>query len=148
MKKSNNDLPFYTRFCPPPKCKVMFLKPSLTQQQFKEESDINNIIASVNAAGVVNNPLWAGSRQPLYGDFSFIQESDYMQAQNKLIEANTLFSELPAKVRQRFNNNPADLLHYLENNPDYEEMVNLGLVVKKELPSSVPLEGKTDQKSE
>lgn len=131
MKKIFNELPFFTRFCPPPKCKVGFFKPSLTQQQFKQEADINNIIASVNASGALGNPLWTGNRTPVYGDFSDIQEGDYLRAQNILLQADEDFMQLPAKVRQRFNNNPAELLAFIENNPNSEELVKLGLATKK-----------------
>lgn len=129
---------FYTHYNPPPKVGVKFSKPTLTQQQFKQEADINNIIASVNSAGVVNNPLWQGTRQPLYGDFSGIEVSDYLQAQSLLNEANSNFMALPSAVRQRFNNNPAELLDYLQGNPDIKELSALGLAPPVEETNSPP----------
>lgn len=125
MKKISEQR-FYTRYNPPPQVSVKFSKPSLTQQQFRQECDINNIIASVNSAGVTNNPLWNGTRRPLYGDFSGIQDMDYLQAQNTFLDASARFMELPAKVRQRFNNNPAELLAYIQSNPSSEELAQLG----------------------
>ena len=139
MKKISEQK-FYTRYNPPPQVSVKFSKPSLTQQQFRQECDINNIIASVDSAGVVNNPLWNGTRRPLYGDFSSIQDMDYLQAQNTFLDASARFMELPAKVRQRFNNNPAELLAYIQSNPALEELAKLGFadIPKVENPEGSP----------
>ena len=118
------ELPFYTRYNPPPRVSVKFSKPSLTQQQFRQGCDINTIIASVDSAGVVNNPLWNGTRRPMYGDFTGIQDMDYLQAQSVFLDASARFMELPAKVRQRFNNNPAELLAYIQriqSSPNIQE---------------------------
>lgn len=144
MKKTC-DIPFYTHYNPPPKVSVKFSKPSLTQQQFRQEADINNIIASVNNAGTVNNPLWTGPRQPIYGDFASIPAADYMSAQNMLLDANNNFMALPSEVRKRFNNNPAELLAYIQGNPPVEELARLGLAPpveqEKTLPPEANLEG-------
>lgn len=147
MKKISEQK-FYTRYNPPPQVSVKFSKPSLTQQQFRQECDINNIIDSVNNAGVTNNPLWNGTRRPLYGDFTGIQDMDYLQAQNTFLEASARFMELPAKVRQRFNNNPAELLAYIQSiqsNPNIKELAKelakLGFAdipAKVESPAGAP----------
>lgn len=134
MKKISEQK-FYTRYNPPPQVSVKFSKPSLTQQQFRQECDINTIIASVDSAGVVNNPLWNGTRRPFYGDFSGIQDMDYLQAQNTFLDASARFMELPAKVRQQFNNNPAELLSYLQGNPPVEELAKLGFADIPEVES-------------
>lgn len=151
MKKISEQR-FYTRYNPPPQVSVKFSKPSLTQQQFRQECDINNIIASVNSAGVTNNPLWNGTRRPMYGDFSSIQDMDYLQAQNTFLDASARFMELPAKVRQQFNNNPAELLAYLQSNPPTEELAKLGFAdvpAKVESPVGSPPEVVSEgQKSE
>lgn len=132
MKKIS-ELKFYTRYNPPPQVRVEFKEPSLTQQQFKEEADINNIIASVNAQGVVGNPLWQGNRQPLYGDFANLPSDDYLAAQNLLLEANDNFMALPATVRQHFNNNPAELLAFIQSSPSDDELVKIGLALPKDM---------------
>lgn len=139
MKKISEQK-FYTRYNPPPQVSVKFSKPSLTQQQFRQECDINTIISSVDSAGVVNNPLWNGTRCPMYGDFSGIQDMDYLQAQSTFLDASARFMELPAKVRQQFNNNPAELLAYIQSNPPAEELAKLGFadIPKVESPAGSP----------
>ena len=79
--------------------------PSLTQQQFKEEADINNIIASYNTTGLLTNPLVQSARQPMFGDFSICHKIT-CSYKNQLLQAQADFMDLPAKIRQRFNNNP------------------------------------------
>lgn len=133
MRKCN----FYTRFDVPPKVQAFNSAPSLTQQQFKEESDINNIIASYNTTGLLTNPLVQSARQPMFGDFSNLPQ-DYMQVQNQLLEAQANFMGLPAKIRQRFNNNPAELISFLQNPDNFDEAVELGLMEKTLTPEPKP----------
>lgn len=125
LKKCN----FYTRFDTPPKVQTLNSAPSLTQQQFKEEADINNIIASYNTTGLLTNPLVQSARQPIFGDFSNLPQ-DYMQVQNQLLQAQADFMDLPAKIRQRFNNNPAELISFLQNPNNVDEAIELGLMEK------------------
>ena len=97
MKKCN----FYTRFDTPPKVQTFNSAPSLTQQQFKEEADINNIIASYNTTGLLTNPLVQSARQPMFGDFSNLPQ-DYMQVQNQLLEAQTNACEACTLSKREF----------------------------------------------
>ena len=50
--------------------KFVFVRPSRTQQSFRDECDINNILRKFNVTGEL--PL--GSVQPQYGDFSGITD--------------------------------------------------------------------------
>lgn len=129
VKKYN----FYTRYDTPPKVQTLNSASSLAQQQFKEEADINNIIASYNTTGLLTNPLVQSACQPMFGDFSNLPQ-DYMQVQNQLLEAQANFMDLPAKIRQRFNNNPAELISFLQNSDNFDEAVELGLMEKISKP--------------
>lgn len=128
---------FYTRFDTPPKVQTFNSAPSLAQQQFKEEADINNIIASYNTTGLLTNPLVQSARQPMFGDFSNLPQ-DYMQVQNQLLQAQADFMDLPAKIRQRFNNNPAELISFLQDSSNFDEAVELGLMEKISKPEPTP----------
>lgn len=105
---------------------IVFDEPSLTQQQFKEECDINNIIARYETTGLLTDPLHPGTRQPMFGDFSNVM--DYQAAQNIVVRANEAFEALPAKLRDRFDNDPALMLEFLQDENNREEAVKLGLV--------------------
>jgi phage internal scaffolding protein len=95
---------------------------SLAQQHFKEECDINTILQKFNVTGLLpENPL-----SPRYGDFSGI--SDYHTALNRVIAAQDEFDALPATLRARFENDPAQLIEFLENSDNRSEAEKLGLI--------------------
>jgi phage internal scaffolding protein len=105
---------------------------TLTQQHFKDETDINNILRQFNITGLLpQSPL-----SPRYGDFTGI--SDYQTALNAVIAAESEFDGLPAEIRARFNNNPEELINFLENDKNYDEAVKLGLVNAKTEASVQP----------
>jgi len=96
--------------------------PSLTQQHFKEECDVNNIINKFIKTGVM--PL--GTRKPQYGDFSAVP--DYQQAQDQLNQAKDAFSQMPSAIRKRFNNDPAELIKFVLDPKNREEAIKIGLI--------------------
>lgn len=98
---------------------------SLTQQQFKDECDINNIMEKFGMTGLIpQTPL-----EPSYGDFSGV--SDYHTALNAIMAAEAQFDALPAQIRARFDNNPANLIDFMDNPDNRSEAEKLGLVVQK-----------------
>lgn len=97
--------------------------PSMTKQSFKDECDINNIMRRYEATGVVQH-LAAGS--PQFGDF--MSHMDFQASMNAVIEAENMFAALPARIRDRFGNDPAQLLEFLGNEKNKEEAIALGLV--------------------
>lgn len=98
---------------------------SITKQSFADEVDINKIVDGFMKSGFL--PQRAGS--PFYGDVSDI--SDYQDCLNKVIEAQGLFNSMPANIRDRFNNDPAALIAFLDNPANLDEAVSLGMVVKR-----------------
>lgn len=104
---------------------------TLTQQHFKDETDINNILRQFNITGLLpETPL-----SPRYGDFTGI--SDYHSALNQVIAAEDEFMALPAQIRSRFDNDPAKLIDFLDNVENKTEAINLGLINSEELPQVV-----------
>jgi len=102
--------------------KFVFARPSRTQQSFRDECDINNILRKFNVTGQL--PL--GSVQPQYGDFSGI--TDYQSALNAVMQAQDSFLALPAKVRARFDNDPALFVEFASDEANKDEMKALGLL--------------------
>jgi phage internal scaffolding protein len=99
-------------------------EPSLAQQHFKDECDINNILRQFNITGLLpESPL-----SPRYGDFTGI--GDYHTALNRVIAVQDEFEALPAEIRARFGNDPAQLIEFLENSENRPEAEELGLVEK------------------
>lgn len=105
---------------------------SLTQQHFKDETDINNILRQFNITGL----LPESTLSPRYGDFTGI--GDYHSALNSVIAAEDGFMSLPAELRARFENDPAQLIDFLENPENKNEAIKLGIVnPSEELPQVV-----------
>jgi len=98
---------------------------SRTQQHFKDESDINKIIANYRKTGVLTDPLRAPSRTPYYGDFTSL--GDYHTQQNAVINTQTRFNRLPAHIRDRFENDPTTLITWINDPKNKEEAEKLGL---------------------
>lgn len=96
---------------------------SITQQQFKDECDINNIMAKYQKTGEFTGAIRKGGQ---YGDFS--QITDFHDMQNTLIYAQEAFMLLPANVRTRFRNDPGELLNFLQDENNYDEALDLGLL--------------------
>jgi len=97
---------------------------SLAQQHFKEECDINTILQKFNITGL----LPENTLSPRYGDFTGI--GDYHTAMNRVIAVQEEFEALPAQIRARFNNDPENLIEFLENLDNRPEAEELGLVEK------------------
>lgn len=134
---------FFTRFSPNKIKGIFFENPSLTQQQFKDECDINNIVSRANATGVIPQ----GSRQPLFGDFSEIPTS-YLGVQEYLKNAQENFLSLPSDLRLQFDNNPASLLDFLSHDENREKAIELGLVAAPEVHSQETVVAETSNESE
>lgn len=104
--------------------------PSLTQQQFKEEADINTIVDRFLKSGVLPTAV----NMPQYVDYEGV--FDFQSAMNVVRQADENFMRLDAKVRARFNNSPQAFLEFFANPENAEEAVRLGLVIPN-APSSV-----------
>lgn len=103
---------------------ITFDEPSMAQQHFKDECDVNNILRKYESTGLVTH---VANGTPSYGDFSSVLE--FQQAQNILIEAQDAFDALPASLRKRFDNDPAVMLEFIENPDNREEAENLDWLI-------------------
>lgn len=104
---------------------------SLTEQKHRDAVNINNIVARMMKSGQM--PVMR--RSTLAGDFTgFLSFHD---AVNKVKAAEAEFMELPSAVRERFKNDPGELVEFFNDPENAEEAVNLGLVDR------VPDEGVT-----
>jgi phage internal scaffolding protein len=112
---------------------------SLAQQQFKDECDINNIMQKFGMTGLIpQTPL-----EPTYGDFTGV--NDYHSALNAIIAAEAQFDALPAHLRARFDNDPSNLIDFMENPDNRSEAEKLGLINQKVLYTEVSDPVKTEE---
>lgn len=104
--------------------------PSMTQQQFKDEADINYIVSMYDSSGVM--PTFHGDgqpAQPVFGDFASLPDNA-QEMYNRMIEAKNNFDNLPLDVRKRFNYDPAAFLEFVDNPENLDDLVAMGLAVK------------------
>lgn len=109
--------------------KVMTInnEPSKTQQQFKDECDINNIIKKFQNTGEFTH---RAKNPGMYGDFSNI--TDYQGMLHTIQQAQDSFMTLPALTRKKFDNDPGELIKFLKDPSNTEEAIKLGLVEPKQ----------------
>lgn len=105
------------------------VEPSRTKQSFAEEADINFLMDRFLRTGYFPTVEELGGAQPMFGDFS--EGVSYMEALERVRAAEDGFMQLDAKVRDRFRNDPAELLQFLSEPGNREEAVRLGLVGDK-----------------
>lgn len=122
---------FFTRYDVPPEVGLEFEKPSLTQQHFKDECDINNIVATYQETGVMPQ----GNREPLFGDFAGIPSS-FMESQALFKEAQDKFYNLPSGLRKMLDNSPQKLLEFMSNPANVDACVEYGLFNKPQEKAS------------
>ena len=103
---------------------------TMTQQQYKKEQDIKEIIKKYGATGLLNKNIMAND--PKFDDVSHI--IDYQDAANKIAKAQQEFDQMPHELKEKFNYNPAKLLDYLNKSENLQEAIELGLVNKQMTP--------------
>lgn len=79
---------------------------SLAQQSQKEEADINVIVRRFGLTGEVPSNV----RVPLQSDF--VDLISYQECLNAVRDAEAEFMKLPAQVRSRFENDPAQFVEF------------------------------------
>lgn len=95
--------------------------PSLAQEQFKDDADINVLLERFKVTGQMPE----GVRVPQYGDFTGV--SDYRSAMDVVLRAQDAFMQIPAEIRARFGNDPQQFLEFCSDDKNAEELRRLGL---------------------
>ncbi len=87
-----------------------------TKQSFKDETDVNQIIAKHTRMGTLSHlEQWGGT----YGDWS---DFDFQDAQNQIANANSMFEQLPAALRNQFANSPEQFLKYVNDPANKDDL--------------------------
>lgn len=107
---------------------ITFVGESRTQQHFKDEVDTNAIIERYTRTGYLPEDIQYAAKG-IYEDFS--EAGDYIAMQNKLAKADQSFMALPSQIRERFGQNPANLISFLNDSANAEEAYKLGLIKSK-----------------
>ncbi len=81
----------------------------MTKQSFKDECDIQKIIARADKAGTISH---LQKYEGVYADFSDV---DFHQLTGQLTRGREIFDELPAELRQEFGQSPAAFFGYVND---------------------------------
>lgn len=94
---------------------------TMTVQSDKDSTDINLIVKRYEGTGMLPQV----QMQALTGDFTGI--TDFHDAQQRILEAKEAFMEVPAAIRDRFNNDPQSFVDFVTNPDNIDELRKLGL---------------------
>lgn len=120
-------------YVPDPKNPDLYLEASLTKQSFADECNINNIMDRWQKTGVVAH---LNGQTPTFGDLTELP--DFHEAMNTVVQAQTMFDALPSRIRERFANDPANLMEFLGNPKNRNEAIEMGLI------ENTPSKGSTE----
>lgn len=92
-----------------------------TQQNTKDQCDINHIMKKFKSGGTL--PLI--QKDPIYGDFS--EAVDYKESLQIILTAEDQFDGLPSDIRNKFKNDPAKFLEFVNDTKNHKELIDMGL---------------------
>ena len=104
-----------------------------TKQSEKDDCDINLIMAKYIKTGVLDH---VREHAPEYG---FATSETFQQSMEIVAKANSMFEDLPSKIRNKFENNPAKFLDFVQDESNLEEMAEMGLANTPETSTTPPL---------
>lgn len=105
----------------------------MTRQSMKDETMINNILSRYVKSGTLTH---LASNPGTFADVSEI--GDYRAALEQVKGAEALFSNLPARVRTRFDNDAATFLDFVLTPGNEDELKALGLWAEGKSPEPPP----------
>ncbi len=89
-------------------------KDGRTKQSFKDETDINRLLARANKTGTISHLTKYEAR---YGDFA---NFDFFESQIMLAKGREIFDALPAEIRSEFGQSQAAFFNYV-NDPENKD---------------------------
>jgi len=105
------------------------------KQEFAKRSDINEILKRYKKSGVVD---YISKNRGVFADVSGF--GDFRELVQKVRSAHEAFEGLPASLRFRFHNDPAELLVFIKDASNRPEAIKLGLIEPPPAPTPKPEE--------
>lgn len=99
---------------PHPKCGQ-----TMTEQHHEKSCNINSIMDKYQKTGLVSH---MNTHKGTYGDVS---GADFKQAQDLICEQKSIFEELPASARAKFDNDPANYLDMIIQEDGAEQLAQI-----------------------
>lgn len=114
--------------------RIVMDEPSKTVQSDANDCDINCIVERAKR-GII--PPGVGTKVPIYGDFTNLPT--FVEAMRIVALGRQAFESLDAFIRERFGNDPANMIRFLDDPANRDEAVKLGLVKAPEVPVVEPV---------
>ncbi len=108
---------------------IRFTENSETDQSFKDECNVNIIIAKFRKTGQITH---LAKSQGTYADVSEIP--DLLGAYEQVRLAEQAFATVPAELRKKLDNDPQKFIEFLNDPKNNEEAVKYGL--KDKIPQN------------
>lgn len=118
-------IPFRTAYGPRNRVSFATSGKTKTKQNFKDESDVNNIMKKFERGQLIEH---TAKYQGQYGDF--LAGGDYHAHMDAIRAADEAFLTLPAEIRSKFHNDPAEFLSFAQDPDNIEALQDLGLANK------------------
>lgn len=106
-------------------------EPTLTQQHYKEQASIQNIVDKYTRTGQVE----INTTPPLPSDF--VKITDYQTAMNLIKRGEKAFYELPSKIRNEFEHDVGQFINALNDPTQLQRFQKLGVFKTPENPPAV-----------
>lgn len=100
---------------------------SKVQQNLQSQTDINQVVGRYKKTGLLQstrNLSMQPQKGPVFGVYPF---EDFQDAYNHIQQVKQDFMALPARVRQRFDNNPSNVVRFVDNPANAVEAIKMGL---------------------
>lgn len=101
-----------------------------TEQAHKNQCDVNRIIEKFDKNGIITH---VSKFEGKFGDFTGIE---FQTMQQQVALAQNMFNELPPDIRAEFENNPRNLLTFMENPDNREKAIKMGLISERWTPET------------
>jgi len=121
--KMTKEITFRTAYDPHKRYVFKSVGESLTQQHFKDECDVINIIKKHDRNGIIEHVQRGQAR---YGDFSEV--ADYREALDLVRDAQSEFMSIPSDIRKKFDNDPGKFYEFVSNPDNKEELISMGFI--------------------
>lgn len=128
----SQEIRFKHRYGNNPRVTITFTGQGRTKQSFKEECDINNLMAKYLRTGRMEHVNQALPR------FECVSGHDFQSAQNLIANAASMFEDIPSTIRARFDNDPGKLLDWVHDPKNAQEATALGFLDVGKLSEDSP----------
>lgn len=87
--------------------RIKFTGVTKTKQSFKDECDINKLVDKYTKTGAISHV------NKHAGSYGYASAADFTESMQIVAKGQTMFQELPSKIRTKFDNDPAKFLEFV-----------------------------------